>query len=196
LAAAHCSLEIANSAQIFWQSEQSIGVPMLRFIETASDTINSSVEKIVAAGIVFVGVLISVGIITRDVLGFPIIWLSETTMLAFSWTFFLGISVAFKRNENICVEIFIRRLNVRFPRMPRLTIVFLILLFLGVAVKEGIEIVESTAGTDYNTINVSTAWFYASFPVSAVISIVHLLEQAMRIAFGPTPIGLDATPPK
>jgi TRAP-type C4-dicarboxylate transport system permease small subunit len=67
---------------------------------------------------------------------------------------------------------------------------------LGVAVKEGIEIVESTAGTDYNTINVSTAWFYASFPVSAVISIVHLLEQAMRIAFGPTPIGLDATPPK
>lgn len=169
---------------------------MLRFIQITSDAINASVEKIVAAGIVFIAVLISAGIITRDILGFPIIWLSETTMLAFSWTFFLGISVAFKRNENICVEILIRRLNLRFPRVPRLAIVFLALLFLGVTVKEGIEIVESTAGTDYNTINVSTAWFYASFPVSAVISIVHLLEQAMRIAFGPTPAAFDATPPQ
>jgi TRAP-type C4-dicarboxylate transport system permease small subunit len=167
---------------------------MLRFIQITSDAINASVERIVAAGIVFIAVLISAGIITRDILGFPIIWLSETTMLAFSWTFFLGISVAFKRNENICVEILIRRLNLRFPRVPRLAIVFLVLLFLGVTVKEGIEIVESTAGTNYNTINVSTAWFYASFPVSAVISIIHLLEQAMRIASDPSPIGSDTNP--
>jgi TRAP-type C4-dicarboxylate transport system permease small subunit len=167
---------------------------MLRFIQITSDAINASVERIVAAGIVFIAVLISAGIITRDILGFPIIWLSETTMLAFSWTFFLGISVAFKRNENICVEILIRRLNLRFPRLPRLAIVFLVLLFLGVTVKEGIEIVESTAGTNYNTINVSTAWFYASFPVSAVISIIHLLEQAMRIASDPSPIGSDINP--
>jgi TRAP-type C4-dicarboxylate transport system permease small subunit len=127
-----------------------------------------------------------VGIITRDVLGFPIIWLSETTMLAFSWTFFLGISVACKRNENICVEILIRWLNKRFSRVPKLLIVALMFLFMGVAVKEGIEIVESTAGTNYNTIDVSTAWFYASFPVSASISMVHFFVQALHIVLGPS----------
>jgi len=166
---------------------------MLRFLSSVSDAINASVEKIVAAGIIFIAVLISVGIITRDVLGFPIIWLSETTMLAFSWTFFLGLSVAFKRNENICVEIFSRRLNRRFSRVPKLVTILLMLFFLGVTVKEGIEIVESTAGTDYNTISVSTAWFYASFPTSAVIAIVHLLEQGLLIALKPGPICSDTT---
>jgi TRAP-type C4-dicarboxylate transport system permease small subunit len=159
---------------------------MLRYFSNLSDAINAAVEKIVAAGTIFVAVLISVGIITRDVLGFPIIWLSETTVLAFSWTFFLGISVAFKHNENICIEILISRLNRRFPRLPRLCIISLMLVFLGVVVKEGIEIVESTAGTDYNTISVSTAWFYASFPVSAFISIVHLLDRSRN----PPPLGV------
>jgi TRAP-type C4-dicarboxylate transport system permease small subunit len=184
---------MTDIAHFFQQSGQARGDPMLRFLETASNVVNALVEKLVTVGIVLIAVLVSVGIITRDVLGFPIIWLSETTMLAFSWTFFMGISVAFKRNENICVEIFIRSLNRRFPRLPRLCILSLMLVFLGVAVKEGIEIVESTAETDYNTISVSTAWFYASFPVSAAISMVHLFEQGLRIASRPSPICSDVT---
>ncbi len=164
---------------------------MQRLISAVSHTTNVIVEKIVAMGIVFITILISTGIVTRDILGYPIIWLSETTMLAFSWTLFLGVSVAFKRDENICVEIILRRLNRLFPRWPRLLIIWCCLIFLGVAVKEGIEIVESTSGTDYNTINVSTGWFYASFPVSAAIAMVHLLEKALRVFIDPTPTGSD-----
>jgi TRAP-type C4-dicarboxylate transport system permease small subunit len=160
---------------------------MLRLLSTLSHATNVIVEKTVAVGVVFITILISAGIVTRDVLGYPIIWLSETTMLAFSWTLFLGVSVAFKRDENICVEIILRRLNRLCPRWPRLLNIWCCLIFLGVAVKEGIEVVESTSGTDYNTINVSTGWFYASFPVSAAIAMVHLLEKALRIFIGPTP---------
>ena len=157
---------------------------MLKVVQKASDAINGVVEIIVATGVILVALLVAVGIITRDVLGYPIIWLSETTMLMFSWTFFLGLSVTFKRNENICVELVIAKITERFKKVPRLLILALMMGFLGTVVYEGIEIVSSTAGTDYNTIDVSTAWFYASFPVSALISLVHLSDHALCQALG------------
>jgi TRAP-type C4-dicarboxylate transport system permease small subunit len=155
---------------------------MLKVVQKISDAINGVVEIIVATGIILVALFVAVGIITRDVLGYPIIWLSETTMLMFSWTFFLGLSVTFKRNENICVELVIAKITERFKKVPRLLILALMMGFLGTVVYEGIEIVSSTAGTDYNTIDVSTAWFYASFPVSALISLVHLSDHALSQA--------------
>jgi len=113
------------------------------------------------------------GVISRYVFNSPIVWLYELTLVLFSWIVFGGISIAFKTGENIRVDLFSddrKKLKFIFGVIGNIfTIIFLI-----VVVKNGITIITTTWSQQYNTINLSTAWFYIPFPLCALVSIVHL----------------------
>jgi TRAP-type C4-dicarboxylate transport system permease small subunit len=154
---------------------------MLRFIGWLSETLNSLVEKIVILLLSVVTILTITGVVTRYVFNFPIIWLYETTMVNFVWLVFLGMSVAFKRQEHIRLDFLSDRVPRRFSGILQFIICCIVVMFLLFGIKEGLQVVRDTATEHYHTINLSTAWFYASFPVSAVISCIHLLHEMLTI---------------
>ena len=157
---------------------------MLRVVDQASYYVNWSIERLVVVGISILTILSSVGIGTRYVTDAPIIWLPETILILFSWTFFLAMSVAFRRKEHISVELLINLSRGR----TKTGLVFLVnvcsVVFLLFAVFKGWEVVGNTMLQKYHTINVSNAWFYASFPVAATISILHVVNDSLRLFLG------------
>ncbi len=149
-------------------------------LKRLSDFLNVWLERLVVASISALIILFVVGISTRYLLGIPIIWLYETTMVIFAWSVFFGISVAFKRSEHISMNYFLDRCPEGLRKVVDLVNTSLLILFLTVVVVKGTSIVLGTASQYYHTIRLSTGWFYASFPVCAVISIIHLLSIGMN----------------
>jgi TRAP-type C4-dicarboxylate transport system permease small subunit len=128
-------------------------------------------------------VLTTVGVIYRYLLKSPLIWLYETTVVIFSWMVFIGVSNAFKSGEHIKLAFLTEMLSLKIGRMVKILIDLIVIIFFIFTVKFGFQIVHNTSQQLYNTINLSTAWFYAAFPVSAVFTIIHLLESIFELIY-------------
>lgn len=165
---------------------------MVKELAKLSIKVNYGVEKLVIALTAVLTVLTTLGVITRYLFGIPIIWLYETTLVVFVWTAFLGVSVAFKYREHIGLDFFVNCLPPNMARWVRIFILLMVAAFLVIGVIEGAEIVKMTASKKYNTINLSTAWFYASFPVSAAISLLHVIVEGLNVLLGREATGSDA----
>jgi TRAP-type C4-dicarboxylate transport system permease small subunit len=54
------------------------------------------------------------------------------------------------------------------------------IIFLLVVIKNGITIVSNTWAQQYNTIDISTAWFYIPFPICGLVSLIHLISGLLE----------------
>lgn len=148
-------------------------------ISKISNSINFFAKKTSVILLFIITVLTLIGIVSRYIFNSPIIWLYETTMVLFSWTTFLGVSVAFKNNEHIFLDFIFYKLSEKAAIIVNIIIHSLILIFLFIVIKDGWTIVSDTISQKYNTINLSIGWFYASFPISALFSIIHLIDRLL-----------------
>lgn len=157
---------------------------MISFVSKLSNTINSIFEKIIVLLFIILTAVNGAGVFTRYLFDKPIIWAYEVTILLFSWMVFMGISVAYKRSEHIQLDFLIGRLSKKSPKYSIaleviIAIISIAFLLLGISVTD--EIFKATLYAKYNTIPVSTVWLYASFPVGAVASIVHLIDKIIKL---------------
>ena len=150
---------------------------MFSTIIKVSDSLNIIFEKITIIIFALITVLTFSGVISRYIFGSPIIWLYETTLVLFSWVTFMGISIAFKRNEHIYLDFIFHKVSYKTGERIKITIKIITILFLIVVFKDSIEIIMETFGQYYNTINISTGWFYLPLLICSSVSIIHLLSQ-------------------
>jgi TRAP-type C4-dicarboxylate transport system permease small subunit len=157
---------------------------LLRQVRKINNFINVIEQKILILLLTCLTVLTTVGVIYRYVLKSPLTWLYETTVVIFSWMVFVGVSSAFKRDEHIKLGFLVEILPLKIGKIIKVLINLTVIIFLVLGVKYGFQIVRTTAAQVYNTINLSTAWFYAAFPVSAVFIIWHLLAATFELICG------------
>lgn len=148
---------------------------MKQALEVISEKLCTICKLLAAILLGILAVLIFAGVIARYVFNNPFVWLYEVTLILFSWMVFLGISVAVKNGENVTLNL--------IGTMPaKLELAFAVLanvctvLFFFFLTKEGIVIIGSTSSETYNTIDISTAWFYVPVAVCGVISLVHMVS--------------------
>lgn len=156
----------------------------MSFVSKLSNTVNSIFEKVIVLLFILLTIVNGVGVFTRFILNKPIIWSYEVTILLFSWMVFLGISVAYKRSEHIQLDFLIDRISKRSNSLSinleiMIMLISIALLLLGLSVTD--EIFKATIHATYNTIPVSAVWLYASFPVGAVASIIHLIDKILKL---------------
>ncbi|MGE4282447.1 MAG: TRAP transporter small permease [Clostridia bacterium] len=156
---------------------------MNSFIRKLSDITNSIAVKVSLVLIVLLTILTSAGVVYRYILQAPLIWVYETSVVLFAWMIFVGTSIAFKRREHIRLEFLIHALPHGMSKILKIIIELITIVFLIFVIKEGFIIVKNTWAQTYNTINLSTAWFYLSFPVSAVIMVIHLIDAIIELLF-------------
>ena len=142
-----------------------------------SDLLNDFAERIAIVLLAIITILTFIGVLSRYVFGTPIIWLYETTLVLFSWATFFGVSIAFKREEHIHLDIIMHHIGERGAQVLRIAIKGILLVFLGIIMFDGISIIRDTMTQSYNTIPVPYSWFYAAFPFCAIISCIHLVSQ-------------------
>jgi TRAP-type C4-dicarboxylate transport system permease small subunit len=145
------------------------------FISKLSDGLNDLAERLAVMLLAVLSLLTFGGVIARYVFNSPIVWLYETTLVIFSWLIFLGVSIAFKREEHINLDLINKYLSPKGAVILRMITQVLIAVFLLIVVKDGIDVIQDTMTQKYITINLSTGWFTAAFPVCAVVSLIHLL---------------------
>ncbi|WHH57331.1 TRAP transporter small permease [Petroclostridium sp. X23] len=156
---------------------------MNSLIKKLSDMTNFIAVKISLVLIIALTILTTMGVVYRYVLQMPLVWLYETSVVIFAWMIFLGASIAFKQREHIKLEFLVSSVPENVARMLKIIIEIITIAFLVFVIKEGFEIVKNTWNQTYNTINLSTAWFYLSFPVSAVFMVIHLIEAVLELLF-------------
>jgi len=120
-------------------------------------------------------VLMLIGVFARYLFNDPIVWLYELTLVLFSWMIFFGISVAMKNGENITLNLF-KQLPPMGESIFAVMANISTLLFFYFIIKEGLVIIQSTHTEFYNTIPLSTAWFYVPLPLCGTFSLIHMLS--------------------
>ena len=148
---------------------------MKKFIISLSDLLYKLFKELDIILLLILAILTFSGVISRYMFNNPLVWLYELTLVLFSWIIFGGVSIAFKRGENIRVDLF----GDHRKKLKRIFAIFgnaFTIIFLLVIIKQGITIVSTTWAQQYNTIDISTAWFYIPFPLCALVSIIHILS--------------------
>jgi len=152
----------------------------MRLLSKISDILDYAASTLAGIITVVLTTITLAGVIYRFVLDNPIVWVYEFTVVCFAWMIFLGMSMAFKRKEQISLTF----LSEALPEGPRVwlnrLILIIVLIFLVISTREGLAVSQSTWYQVYNTVPISKGFFYASLPVSAVISFVHILVDFLE----------------
>jgi TRAP-type C4-dicarboxylate transport system permease small subunit len=156
---------------------------MSDFVRKLSDIANSIAEKLSLIVVVVLTILTTTGVIYRYILKSPLVWLYETSVVLFAWMVFIGASIAFKRREHIKLDFLVNAVPKDVSRILKIIIELITIVFLVIVIKEGFQIAKDTWAQTYNTINLSIAWFYLSFPVSAIFMVIHLIDALIGLIF-------------
>ncbi len=73
----------------------------MNFIKKLSDVLDAIVSFISGFLMAVLTIITLSGVVFRYVLGNPISWVYEFTIVSFAWMIFLGTAMAFKKNEHI-----------------------------------------------------------------------------------------------
>lgn len=146
-------------------------------VEKVSQGVNSVVERVtVVLAIVLTGV-VSLGVIFRYLFNSPLSWEQESSILLFMWVAFLGASIAFYMKSHVritfVVDAFPGRLKVWVALIGHIAL----LLFFGIMLGKGMEVVLQTAPHNFQTLPISLGWLYAAAPVSGAIMLLYSLKM-------------------
>ena len=148
-------------------------------MKTALTKISGILDKITGYIVAFILAAISLiivySVVMRFIFNSPVQWQYELTLLSMSWMIFLGMPMAFHKEEHMNLTFVASRLSPKLWWVYKTVIDLALIAFLAIGFKESISVMQSSWSTLYQTIPVSKGWFYMAFPVGCAISIVHLV---------------------
>lgn len=126
----------------------------------------------------FLSILIFLSVFWRFVLGKPIVWQYEVTLVCLSWTVFIGMSMTFKYQEHMALTFITNALSLRVKNVWLNMIDIVCIIFLIIGIYIGCQIVLSTGSNYYLTLPfIRKSFFYLAFPIGCVMSIFHLINN-------------------
>lgn len=150
------------------------------FIKKASDFLQYITGIFLGSIVTILMLILSIGIISRFIFNFPLIWTYEFSIICFVWLIFMGMAYAFKSREHMKLTFITNSLHGRTKQFWIFLIDIVCIFFLICAVFAGISISISTWPQYYNTIPLRKGLFYLSMPISGTISIIHLINYLIN----------------
>lgn len=148
-------------------------------MKTALTKVSEVLDKvcgvITATILAAISLIIVYSVVMRFVFNDPVQWQYELTLVSMSWMIFMGMPMAFHKEEHMNLTFFGDRLGPKVWFVYKTIIDIMLIAFLAIGIKESISVIQSTWATLYQTIPVSKGWFYLPFPIGCVISIYHLV---------------------
>lgn len=124
-------------------------------------------------------VTVVVNVFARYVLQIGLIWAEEVTILLFVWVVFLGAYAAYRRRAHMAITFVVDWLPASAQRIAGAAATLLTLLFLGVVVWAGFDLVERTFAFGRVTamLGISAAWGYLAVPVAGCLVAAETVRQ-------------------
>ena len=116
-------------------------------------------------------------VVSRFVLSQPSSWTEEVMRRLLIWAVMLGVVVAFRRGALVSVDLMLRKARGTWQTVVRSLITGVTVVFLGVLLVFGINLVSRVRFQTFASIDISMGWAYAALPVGAALALVAVLAQ-------------------
>lgn len=116
-------------------------------------------------------------VILRYVFHSANIWAEEFARYAFIWVTMFGAAICIRRGRHIRIDVFVNILPKKMQGILEIAMDFIVLVFLGVAAKQGLAICMKTGAQISSGLRLPMSFMYSSIPVSSLLMMVFLLEQ-------------------
>lgn len=129
--------------------------------------------------VALVVVILSVtyGVILRYLFGDPPVWTNELAAIAFTWTVFLGASVAFRRRMHIGIDLLIKQLSPKARWIVELSAHIMLFVFFGYIVVFGTLFSIEALAQPTSIMRLPNTCFYAAVPVSFALMLISQIAN-------------------
>jgi TRAP-type transport system small permease protein len=153
----------------------------MRFaVRRAWALLDTTLDVLTALSFLVMALTLTLQIVARYVLNWPLAWPEEFSILFFVWSVWLGGAGGMREGRQIRIDVIdlYAPASVRRILEPALTI--LSLAFLALVVWYGVTVTESQSTAEYDILPVSRAVLYAVAPVMGSIMALYLLRDLAR----------------
>lgn len=146
--------------------------------------IDGMAEKyLLAIFMITMSILIFVQVVSRYVFGDAITWTEELARYLFIWLIFLSMSVGFKEEKHIGIDIVVDRCPPRVQKVIK-QIVFMLIFCLAIGLTyEGFLLIQQMRGFGQTSANLQIPmWLvYLSLPFGFLITTIRLIQVSIRL---------------
>lgn len=152
----------------------------LAWLEACSDRLNRAAEILLAALIAVTVAAATAQVVFRYGVQSSLTWSEEVARYAFIWAIFIGTSVAARRGQHIAVDSLVKALPRFLQRWLRLANLLLSGAFFSLFAYVSTLLVLNAIPQKSSSLEISIAWVYASAVIGAVLTVLHLVNAALR----------------
>lgn len=134
--------------------------------------------ELIVAVLVFVLTTVSFfHLVSRYFLGKSSAGIDELTRLAFVWSVSIGIALAFRSKAHLGITALLNKVPPDKREYAHIFINVVLIVFFSLVLSAGITMTNMGTKQYSEYLRMSMMWFYVSTPISALLSIVALLED-------------------
>lgn len=143
------------------------------------------INKITNIVLIFLGGTMVTVVITQTLSRYlfkvPIYWAEELSRYLMIWVCFLGVAVATRNNKHISLNFLVDIIPPIYRNILKITALLLIMCFLSVFIKEGIELLPRQATQLSPALRLRMNWPFLALPVGGILMffeyLIKLFEQ-------------------
>jgi len=152
-------------------------VKRLRAIALGLDRAVACIEAVVIAVLVCALTAVTFAqVVTRYLLGDPLIWSEEAARYLFVWVSMIGAALAVREGGHFGLDLVIRRM----PALGAVLAPTVAMVFLAIMLKTGIDETKLASMQFAMTFPMRMQWAYLALPVGAGLMLLHLAVHLIR----------------
>lgn len=137
-------------------------------------------EIVAAALVAFIVVLLLVGVTSRYVFSFPVVWIDEMASISFLWLAMLGSAIALDRNEHLRLTLFLRMLPARAQDFVQAFSLLVVAAVLLVLIEPAVDYVMSEWFITTPALNIPNSFRVAAIAFGIVAMFAIVMIHAIR----------------
>ncbi|WP_158735716.1 TRAP transporter small permease [Alteribacillus sp. YIM 98480] len=133
---------------------------------------NKGVRVVLVSLFSIITLLAVLQIFTRFI-GFPLSWPNEAMRFLFIWFVMLGSAYALREKKHIVVDFIGDSVPRKVTRIIDILVNVTILVFIGILIKYGFQVVEVTSIQTSSVLRISMGYVFLSIPIGAILMLLY-----------------------
>lgn len=140
------------------------------------EILSKAETMLVCIGLMILIVTVFVAAVLRFV-GIDMSWSTDLAQLVFAWVSFIGADLALRKDRHMGVDMLTNKFSVEVQNTIRLICYCLVVCFLVLAVRYGIDLCIVNPDRKYNTLYISYSFATASCPVGCGLMLITAVKR-------------------
>lgn len=158
---------------------------MLKTIEKVNDVLDKIAYWMLVIMMAAMTAICFAQVVGRSLFHFSPAWMEESCRFLLIWCSFLGAAVILRKSGHACVSVLVTMLPFQIKRYIAIVVDVAMVVFCGVLTYQSAILVERYGYRLAETMNLSMAFVFLTFPVSFGLMLLYSLEEIVRLFVAP-----------